>query len=52
LAADEALSVAEPHHDGTPHWHLLLFLRHEEVEYATAIFRKHAMREDGQEPGA
>lgn len=44
--------VAEPHHDGTPHWHLLLFLRPEEVEYATAIFRKHAMREDGQEPGA
>ena len=52
LAADEALSVAEPHHDGTPQWHLLLFLRPEEVEYATAIFRKHAMREDGQEPGA
>lgn len=44
--------VAEPHHDGTPHWHLLLFLRPEEVDYATAIFRKHAMREDGQEPGA
>ncbi|MEX5389076.1 replication endonuclease [Enterobacter cloacae] len=44
--------VAEPHHDGTPHWHLLLFLHPEEVEYATAIFRKHAMREDGQEPGA
>lgn len=44
--------VAEPHHDGTPHWHLLLFLRPEEVEYATAIFRKHALREDGGEPGA
>jgi hypothetical protein len=44
--------VAEPHHDGTPHWHLLLFLRPEEVEYATAIFRKHALKEDGYEPGA
>ncbi|HHT2357935.1 TPA: replication endonuclease [Klebsiella pneumoniae] len=44
--------VAEPHHDGTPHWHLLLFLRPEEAEYATAIFRKHALREDGGEPGA
>lgn len=44
--------VAEPHHDGTPHWHLLLFLRPEEAQYATAIFRKHALREDGGEPGA
>lgn len=44
--------VAEPHHDGTPHWHLLLFLGPEEAEYATAIFRKHALREDGGEPGA
>ncbi len=44
--------VAEPHHDGTPHWHLLLFLRPEEAEYATAIFRKHALREDCGEPGA
>ncbi|HHF7735371.1 TPA: replication endonuclease [Klebsiella pneumoniae] len=44
--------VAEPHHDATPHWHLLLFLRPEEVEYATAIFRQHALKEDGSEPGA
>lgn len=44
--------VAEPHHDETPHWHLLLFLRPEEVEYATDIFREHAMKEDGNEKGA
>ncbi|HEC2615817.1 TPA: replication endonuclease [Raoultella ornithinolytica] len=44
--------VAEPHHDATPHWHLLLFLRPEEVENATAIFRQHALKEDGNEPGA
>ncbi|HGY5180439.1 replication endonuclease [Citrobacter braakii] len=44
--------VAEPHHDSTPHWHLLLFLRPEEVDYATAIFRKHALKEDGNEKGA
>ncbi|WP_407274544.1 replication endonuclease [Dickeya ananatis] len=44
--------VAEPHHDETPHWHLLLFMRPEHVELARAIFRDYALREDGGEPGA
>ncbi len=44
--------VAEPHHDGTPHWHLLLFLRPEEVEFATDIFHEYALQEDGNERGA
>ncbi|HBR4241267.1 TPA: replication endonuclease [Klebsiella pneumoniae] len=44
--------VAEPHHDGTPHWHLLLFLRPEEVELATDIFHEYALQEDGNERGA
>ncbi|CAH6693437.1 hypothetical protein AI2937V1_3177 [Klebsiella oxytoca] len=44
--------VAEPHHDGTPHWHLLLFLRPEEVELATEIFHEYALQVDGCEPGA
>ncbi|SXA06400.1 gp36 [Klebsiella pneumoniae] len=44
--------VAEPHHDGTPHWHLLLFLRPEEVELATDIFHEYALQVDGSEPGA
>lgn len=44
--------VAEPHHDGTPHWHLLLFLHPEEVELATDIFHEYALQEDGSEPGA
>ncbi|EPP3534631.1 replication endonuclease [Klebsiella variicola] len=44
--------VAEPHHDGTPHWHLLLFLLPQDVEAATAFFREQALREDGDEPGA
>lgn len=44
--------VAEPHHDGTPHWHLLLFLRPEEVELATDIFHEYALQKDGSEPGA
>ncbi len=44
--------VAEPHHDGTPHGHLLLFLRPEEVELATEIFHEYALQVDGSEPGA
>ena len=44
--------VVEPHHDATPHWHLLLFMRPEHVEQAREIFRKHALKKDGNEPGA
>lgn len=44
--------VAEPHHDGTPHWHLMLFFSPEEVEKAKAIFSRYAMAEDGDEEGA
>lgn len=44
--------TAEPHHDSTPHWHLLLFLRPEDVGQATDIFRTHALKEAGNEPGA
>lgn len=44
--------VAEPHHDGTPHWHLLLFLHPEEVALATEIFHEYALQVDGSEPGA
>ena len=44
--------VAEPHHDGTPHWHLLLFtLEHQETEL-TEIIRNYAFAEDGDEKGA
>ncbi|WP_237162942.1 replication endonuclease [Serratia symbiotica] len=44
--------VVEPHHDATPHWHLLLFMRPECVEQAREIFRTYALKEDGHEPGA
>lgn len=44
--------VAEPHQDGTPHWHLLLFMRGDDQARITAILREYAMREDGDEEGA
>lgn len=44
--------VTEPHHDGTPHWHALLFFRPEDVDFARAIFRKYALKVDGNEKGA
>lgn len=46
------MRVVEPHHDGTPHWHLLLFIPTEQAEQATAIFERYALQEDGDEPGA
>lgn len=46
------IRVVEPHHDGTPHWHLLLFFKTEQVQQANSIFRYYAMQEDGDEPGA
>lgn len=44
--------IAEPHHDATPHWHLLLFMAAEVVEQFRAIFTAYALREDGDEAGA
>ncbi|SEL00037.1 replication endonuclease [Nitrosovibrio tenuis] len=44
--------VAEPQHDGTPHWHLLLFMPKENIEKVGSIIRDYAMREDGDERGA
>lgn len=44
--------VAEPHHDGTPHWHLLLFFAPDEAARAWAIFETEALRENPDEAGA
>lgn len=44
--------VAEPHHDGTPHWHLLLWMPEDSIEHVTSIIRKYALAEDGDEHGA
>lgn len=44
--------VAEPHHDGCPHWHMLLFMDQSHCEAVTSIMQHYAMKEDGNEPGA
>ncbi|EBP1709590.1 replication endonuclease [Salmonella enterica] len=43
--------VAEPHHDGTVHWHLLCFMRKKDRRSITALLRKFAIREDREELG-
>ncbi|MEG4656643.1 replication endonuclease [Enterobacter sp. APAP_BS8] len=44
--------VAEPHHDGTVHWHLLCFMRKKDRRTITAMLRKFAIREDREELGS
>ncbi|WP_084721152.1 replication endonuclease [Xenorhabdus doucetiae] len=43
------IRVAEPHHDGTPHWHMLFFMRPEQAEQIREILRHYAFQEDGAE---
>ncbi len=44
--------VVEPHHDGTPHWHMLFFMLPEQVETVRATFLRYALEVDGSEAGA
>ena len=44
--------VVEPHHDGTPHWHLLVFMREADRRAARKVCRKHLLSDDGNERGA
>ncbi|MDR5901032.1 replication endonuclease [Halomonas icarae] len=41
--------VAEPHHDGTPHWHLLLFVSADQLDHLKAIIRRYALSIDPEE---
>ncbi|HDL7014689.1 TPA: replication endonuclease [Yersinia enterocolitica] len=43
------IRVAEPHHDGTPHWHMLLFMLPESVDQARKILCDYASEEDEDE---
>ncbi|CAH7044042.1 putative replication protein [Vibrio chagasii] len=44
--------VAEPQHDGTPHWHLLLFVEPESYRQMIEVIQDYALREDSKEKGA
>jgi hypothetical protein len=44
--------IAEPQHDGTPHWHFLVFHRPEDGDKVRAAVVNHALRESPDEPGA
>lgn len=57
------LRVAEPHHDGTPHWHLILFYKDEKItiangnkyqakHYMRGVIRDYFLRDSGDEKGA
>lgn len=43
--------VAEPHHDGTVHWHVMVFCRPEDQDAITDLLREFAIREDRTELG-
>ncbi|MGI2103741.1 replication endonuclease [Shewanella frigidimarina] len=44
--------VAEPHHDDTPHWHLLLFVPTEQQQKLVQTFEEYCLQENGDEQGA
>ncbi|MDD0816426.1 replication endonuclease [Curvibacter sp. HBC28] len=44
--------IAEPQHDGTPHWHLLLFCEADHVQALRDTIRRHALKDSPDERGA
>lgn len=45
--------VAEPHHDGTPHWHIVLFVAPEHLKTVRQLFTKYFLdQHDPDEHGA
>lgn len=45
------IRVAEPHHDGTVHWHMMMFTRPEDREAIEEIVRDIAIQDDREELG-
>ncbi|WP_447883987.1 replication endonuclease [Serratia fonticola] len=46
------MRVVEPHHDGTPHWHMMLFCERKQRQQVIDIMCRYALKEDGNERGA
>lgn len=44
--------IAEPNHDGTPHWHLLLFVDQAKADTLQAVCRRYALADSPDERGA
>tara|TARA_B100000700_G_scaffold35957_1_gene35100 strand:- start:2704 stop:4281 length:1578 start_codon:yes stop_codon:yes gene_type:complete len=44
--------IAEPQHDGTPHWHMLIFLEQHQASEFKNVIEHYALRENGDEAGA
>jgi len=44
--------VAEPHHDATPHWHLLLWGTPEDIKSLIDVFRDYYLQDSPNEKGA
>ncbi len=44
--------VCEPHHDGTPHFHFILYFHPDDIERAKRVFVDYAFKVDGLESGA
>lgn len=46
------IRVAEPQHDGTPHWHILLFASVPNIDEIKAVFIEYALHDSPDEKGA
>lgn len=44
--------VAEAHHDGTPHWHLLLFMQKQHAANVRQVIKYYALQDTPEERGA
>lgn len=51
-AAIYGFRIAEPNHDGTPHWHLLVFHRAADYEALRSTVLRYALADSPDEPGA